>query len=431
TVEAMTAFRHKENFTTGAGECVSLSALYAASMFVIGRVPLEKIFLIATPLHSQNFITEKEGLITNNRRIVTKNMWFNGTSLSAKARRAIENEKITIVSHISGFIHTLYETATIDRNSYEFFSGELRKFLVTDLTRQIFINFLRFKSRYKNLFQYKCDCGGYNRYILLEKMFEYEHGSKFSVAEETREQLVMEIEGDEFHLSPISGKILLNDIEVLLRESEGQPLDVIESKFIERSGYNDKQMIADMFMEIRDFIRTEPRLPDLEKNYIPAVFPVISTDDSREAIVSKIKSMSSVSELCSLTLYAYRQMDVIDWSPFIKASIERNPVCFTELGNTSPAQLYDLLNQMPDESIYDSVRLALPDEVWNFKRGDGLEKAILLANYIHLQDNTATIEIVAAAGHVEVKSKGSKFIFTSVKGFKKKISITGANYTIE
>ena len=107
TIEAMTAFRYKETFTTGAGECVSLSALYAAAMFVIGRIPLEKIFLIATPLHSQNFITEKEGLITNNRRIVTKNMWFNGTSLSEKARRALENEKVTIVSHISGYIHTL------------------------------------------------------------------------------------------------------------------------------------------------------------------------------------------------------------------------------------------------------------------------------------------------------------------------------------
>jgi len=80
----MTAFRFKENFSTGAGECVSLSSLYAAAMFVIGRIPLEKIFLIATPLHSQNFIIEKEGLITNNRRIVTKNMWFNGTSLSAR-----------------------------------------------------------------------------------------------------------------------------------------------------------------------------------------------------------------------------------------------------------------------------------------------------------------------------------------------------------
>jgi hypothetical protein len=175
TIEAMGAFRFKENFKTGAGECVSLSALYAAAMFVVGRIPLEKIFLIATPLHSQNFIIEKDGLITNNRRIVTKNMWYNGTSLSEKARRAMENEKVTIVSHISGYIHTIYKEATIDQHAYKFFSEKLREFLKTELTSLIFINFLRFKSKYKTLFQYRCDCSGAVRYISLEKMFEYEH----------------------------------------------------------------------------------------------------------------------------------------------------------------------------------------------------------------------------------------------------------------
>src|SRR5664280_64917 len=137
TIEAMGAFRHKENFKTGAGECVSLSALYASAMFVVGRVHLEKIFLIATPLHSQNFIIEKDGLITNNRRIVTKNMWYNGTSLSDKARRAMENEKVTIVSHISGYIHTLYNDSTIDRDAYSTFTMKLKEFLVTELTNHI------------------------------------------------------------------------------------------------------------------------------------------------------------------------------------------------------------------------------------------------------------------------------------------------------
>src|SRR4030043_616506 len=207
TVEAMTAFRNKENFITGAGECVSLSALYAAAMFVIGRIPLEKIFLIATPLHSQNFVTEKEGLITNNRRIVTKNMWFNGTSLSEKARRALENEKVTIVTHISGYIHIINNDATIDRKAYGHFSARLREFLITDLTNDIFINFLRFKSKYKTLFQYESVCLGKRRYIALEKMFEYEHTSKFNLSAEIRGQLIKEIECDEFHLSPLPGKL--------------------------------------------------------------------------------------------------------------------------------------------------------------------------------------------------------------------------------
>ena len=93
TIEAMNAFKLKENYKVGAGECVSLSTLYAAALFVICKIPLEDIFLIATPLHSQNFILVNDGILTNNRRLVTKNMWFNGTDLSTKAQRALRNEK--------------------------------------------------------------------------------------------------------------------------------------------------------------------------------------------------------------------------------------------------------------------------------------------------------------------------------------------------
>ena len=46
---------------------------------------------------------------------------------------------------------------------------------------------------------------------------------------------------------------------------------------------------------------------------------------------------------------------------------------------------------MPDESIYDGKRLALPDEVWNFRRGDGIEKALLLADFIIHKDNSSTV----------------------------------------
>ena len=105
TLEAMEAFRYKEGYSTGAGECVSLAALYAAASFVVAKIPLENIFMMATPLHSQNFLNIGDGIITNNRRIVTKTMWFNGTELSAKARRALENERVTIVAHQTGYIH--------------------------------------------------------------------------------------------------------------------------------------------------------------------------------------------------------------------------------------------------------------------------------------------------------------------------------------
>lgn len=430
TVEAMTAFRHKENFTTGAGECVSLSALYAAAMFIVGRIPLEKIFLIATPLHSQNFIVEKEGVITNNRRIVTRNMWYNGTSLSEKARRALENERVTIVSHISGFIHVLYETATIDRDAYNKFALKLREFLVTELTDLIFINFLRFKSKYKTLFQFRCECSGKQRYIPLEKMFEYEHTSKYNVSPETREQLLNEIEGDEFHLSPLPGKIMLNDIEAIFGDGKPRSLTEFREGFIKAAGCIPENLISELFLDLQNFIYTEPRIPGNNKKFINTEIPEISVKDTRERIIETINSLSHRSEPAQLALYVYRQMDRIDWLPFVKSAIERNPVCFTDLNGKSIGEIFNVVSSLSSESIYNSSRLALPDEVWNFRRGDGIEKALLLADIIVQKNNDADLLLEINRKDVSLKYNGDKFQFTSDKGFAKKIRISGFNYEI-
>jgi len=430
TIEAMTAFRFKENFTTGAGECVSLSALYAAAIFVVARIPLEKIFLIATPLHSQNFIIEKEGLITNNRRIVTKNMWYNGTSLSERARRALENEKVTIVSHISGYIHTIYNDATIDKKSYELFSAMLREFLVTDLTNLIFLNFLRFKSRHKSLFQYESISSGKKRYIPLEKMFEYEHTSKFSVSADTRNLLIKEIEGDEFHLSPLQGKLMLNEVEEIIEKSRGRNLRDIENQFNRLNNDVSHDSIREMFNDLSVFISTDPKIPEDNKNFIPAVVPQISVNDTREKIAEKIIGSAGKSEISLLTLYVYRQMDKISWLPFVKAAIERNPVCFNELNGKSIQEVAGILDLLPDHSIYDDLRLALPDEVWNFRRGDGIEKAFLLADYILQKDSSASLTIEIENKKVLLTLKGERFNFTSDKSFRKSIEISGNRYII-
>ena len=130
TIEAMDAFRHKSGHLVGAGECVSLAALYAAAAFVVCGLPLESIYLMATPLHSQNYLDVDTGILTNNRRLVTKAMWANGTVISKQARRALEHERVTIVSHATGYIHLLYPQATISPEVYAGFSRKLCDFLV-------------------------------------------------------------------------------------------------------------------------------------------------------------------------------------------------------------------------------------------------------------------------------------------------------------
>ena len=130
TVEAMDAFRRKPGHDVGAGECVSLAGLYAAAAFVVCGLPLESIYLMATPLHSQNFLDVDTGILTNNRRLVTRAMWSNGTVISQQARRALEHERVTIVSHATGYIHLLYPEATISPSAYADFAAKLDAFLV-------------------------------------------------------------------------------------------------------------------------------------------------------------------------------------------------------------------------------------------------------------------------------------------------------------
>jgi hypothetical protein len=430
TIEAMTAFRYKEHFTTGAGECVSLAALYAAAMFVVGRIPLDKIYLMATPLHSQNFIDEKDGLITNNRRIMTKNMWFNGTSLSEKARRAVENEKITIVSHITGYIHTVYDEATIDPVHYQNFSKKISEFVVTELTPVVFINFLRFKKECKCLFQYKYVRQGVSKYISLEKMFEYEHTSRFSVNEEMRDKLLEEIDNDEFSMSPIPGKILINDMETFLAKRKGMSIKDMEQEYFSEFNPEPERCNHRMFSEIKKFIVTRPQLPSVHKKFTAVSYPAINLSDSREQIIATVESAMSSSEIALLSMYAYRDMAKTDWRPFIKAAIERNPVCHASFAGRDSDHIYTLVDAFENTSIYDSGRLAQPDEVWNFRRGDGIEKALLMADAIMFIDPSAEIRIDIAGQKVELTFNNQSYIFKSNKGYNKKISLRRNEYEV-
>ncbi len=423
TVEAMTAFAYKNELGLAAGECVSFSSLYAAAMFVIGKIPLEKIFLIATPLHSQNFIMEKEGILTNNRRIVTKKMWYNGTELSAKARRAIENEKITIVSHLSGYIHTLYKEATISPEAYEEFSENLKSFLKAQLTFEIFINFLRTKPETWNCFQYRLLRNGKDCYIDLPTIYAYERSSKNTIANESKQALFEEMDARDFNFSHDPEKIILNDLEDYLIANSRESIDDIEEFFFARYKPEGCFKLSEFFGSLRHFLEIHPRLPSLDKDFITLPALQINPEQSREQIIEQIRSMRTQNPVADYAMYAYRKMDEIDWIPFVKAAIERNPVCLKDLKGKSTDEIYKQLQELIPESIYDEYRLALPDEVWNFKRGDGLEKIFILANVIlnlNFRDRL-TLDINNDTATLVFGSE--TYRFPSNKRLKKKISI--------
>ncbi len=418
TVEAMDAFCYRPGYPTGAGECVSLAALYAAALFVVAKIPLEDIFLLATPLHSQNFVIVNDGILTNNRRLVTKNMWFNGTALSAQARRALENERVTIVSHLSGTIHAVYEEASIDQNEFKRFADAIHGFLRTPLTKEILGNFIRQAPKDQKCFQLRSErCGGTPCYIPVEKAFTYENGSSYKVTDNTRAKLLGEIEREEFECSPIPKRIILNDLE-----------DFITTHSIDLDNPEDIRKLEQQFdcdcldarlalKSLIDFCNVQPRLPDPTiKSYVRAKADIQITDDmSRDAIIEHLMSIRKDNTTADLAFYAYRDLSSTESDAYLKACFERNPVCIDATKDHPDDALFDLVQALESESIYEGeTRLSQPDEVLNYQRGDGLEKAILLATLLHRRTQCPIVMDIAE-NEVQLQADSKTFTFTTSK----------------
>jgi hypothetical protein len=423
TVEAMDAFRLKEGYRTAAGECVSLAALYAAAAFIVCEIPLKDIYMILTPLHSQNFIDLQDGILTNNRRLVTKTMWFNGTAISNKAQRALRNENVTIVAHSSGYIHCLYEDAIIDKKLYQNFNEKLNAYLSTELSLSIFANFLRTNRDYQRFFQVCRDCHGQPHFLKAEVLFHYEHGSNYKIADKTFDKLLAEVSDEDFTPYQIPDRIRCDQLEDFIekqkpdiRSTEGK--DAFK-KFIEPVIPNAQQFVD----ELADFTHIKAKLPAHDKNFLPAIPIEISVEQNREQIIDYLQQIRQNNTTADLAFYAYRDMESCDWAPFVKAAVERNPVSFQMAKNMSIDETYAWLKQINNASIYDSKRLAQPDEVANYKTGDGLEKAFLLANVIQQRNPEQDIEIIPDQDEVILKAQ-NEYRLTSSKGFNEKVSIS-------
>jgi hypothetical protein len=420
TVEAMNAFRRKSKYTTGAGECVSLSTLYAAAAFIVCGVPLEDIFIIQTPLHSQNFIDISDGILTNNRRLITKTMWFNGSEISDKAQRAIRNERVTIVSHNSGLIHCLYNDATIDRDNFERFKSRLASFLSTELTMQSCASFMRSWPKYQKYFQACKDCHGQAKYIKAEILFGYEHSSKYRIAEGSHNKLLEEANEEDFVTEPLPDRIRCDQLEEFLRKVKPNPGTPEGRQILIKNFAPYIPDVEQMISKLADFLHIDAKLPIGEKNYIKSLPIKISTESSREEIINYLKSIRSANPTADLAFYAYRDMESCDWQPFIKAAIERSPVSIDKYKSLFIEQIYQQLKAMPNESIYDDKRLAQPDEIANYNTGDGLEKAFLLANIIRHRSPEQKLKITVDNNRARLDAE-MQFSFESSKELKKEV----------
>ena len=161
--------------------------------------------------------------------------------------------------------------------------------------------------------------------------------------------------------------------------------------------------------QLRRFCWTEPRLPDpggkiFERDQAPLGLTV---GMERADIVTRLESVRERNETADLAFYAYRDLNRTAAEPFLKAALERCPVSIAGSGEMTDEAVVDAVRSMGDESIYDEPgRLAQPDEVWNFGRGDGLEKALLLANILRSRYPKTSLAIEAAPDAAVLKVEG-------------------------
>jgi len=441
TIEAMDAFSHKDEYRVGAGECVSLSTLYATALFIICKIPLENIFLMATPLHSQNFIAHNGGFLTNNRRIVTKNMWFNGTALTDKAQRALRNEQITMVMNNTGIVHCIYDEMSMDPAEFDRFKQQIGDYLSTPITYEILANFLRQHSQFQKCFQICQDYHGKKRWIAAERAYAYEHAGPYKVSDRTRDKLLEEIDSEEFYCDPLPGRICMPRLEEFFKNNPIQHFDADSMAKLGEKLHCQHEGKAEMLAALADFVHLDPEFPAIETKKTATGTSAwkkleITPEMSREEIIGYVESVRDENPSADLSFYALRDMSRCDWAPYLKASLERNPACIEATKALSDDELIELLTRAPQpedsepnggaslseraalgsDSIYDGPRLAQPDEVWNFQTGDGLEKAILLANGWRARHPDEAIELDVQPSRVQMTLGTKSVSFKSNKG---------------
>jgi len=423
TVEAMDAFKYREEYSYGAGECVSLSTLYAAAMFVACGIPLEDIFLLATPLHSQNFIDINSGILTNNRRILTSKMWFNGSELTDRAQRALRNEQVTIVANNSGYVHIEYPVATMNQNDYHRFQSQLGSFLTTAINDEILINFLRQHRDYQSCFQLRHDCHGKPRYVPLETIYHYENGSAYRFHNDTLDNLLAEIDEYEFYNAPLEGRLLLNQLENFFKDGHVHidDRDAMERLEAELLCQHDKA--SRILKDLRDFAHMHPRLPHHGKQFKESPAIKLTPEMSREDILEYLSSLRETHPVADLAFYSARDLKRTSWTPFSKAAIERNPVSVAAAQDLDDSTVIAKLQSLPNSSIYDETRVAQPDEVWNYGRGDGLELAFCLANVWKHRHPDTPITLSCKKNRVHLKCGKQETEWKTSKGLENQISL--------
>jgi hypothetical protein len=173
-----------------------------------------------------------------------------------------------------------------------------------------------------------------------------------------------------------------------------------------------------------DFIHIDPELPETDGRTFNGPGPVeIRPGMTRDGILQYLEGIRGTHPVADLAFYASRDLAGVSWKPFLKAALERNPVVIQMTKELSDDAVYRALHGLPNESIYDGTRVAQPDEVWNFQRGDGLECAVALAGVLRARHPDIPVGLSASGNAVTLSINDRQYRFESEKGLEQDISL--------
>ncbi len=215
---------------------------------------------------------------------------------------------------------------------------------------------------------------------------------------------------------------MLNDLEAFARDNRinlDKPHDVAALMEEFACGCLNAQTAIESLVR---FCHLEPRLPDAAARKFThgGEEPLgIEAGMGRDRIIQRLESLRSRNSTVDLAFYAYRDLNRTDAEPYVYSSIRRSPVSVVGSQSLDDAALVEKIQAMPNESIYDGPgRLAQPDEVWNYQRGDGVEKAMLLANLLRARHPSANITVRIAPDRAICELDTQRFEFPSTKQLK-------------
>ncbi len=238
----------------------------------------------------------------------------------------------------------------------------------------------------------------------------------YKVSDRTREKLLAEMDEDEFFPRAPDRPHPLNKFD-----------DYFHHNRIDLDNEEDRQKLGrefncyssdacDIIRELRAFEELEPRWPDAPREKTAGLR--LDLPPACRAKKSSVpwKPSGRPTPAADLAFYAARDLARTDPRPFFKAAIERSPAGVEAARAMDPAAAAAVLRDMPGESIYDATRAAQPDEVWNSRRGDGLEKAVTLAAILHARQPEIPFAVRAGGETATLSFDGTDHAFPTRKG---------------